>query len=115
LESGADSDVLDHDGKSYLSYLEEGEELNDYCITSNSTELTKDSTEEGQVILDHKFILGSQLLNSVTRSKLNEVKTLLDQGADIESKDKKGRTALQIAQENSDGDMVLPNLSKLVR
>ena len=102
LESGADSDVLDHDRKSYLSYLEEGDELNDYCITSSSTELTKDSTEEGQVILDPDP--GSQLLNSVTHYKLNEVKTLLDQGVDIESKDEKGRTALEEGQVILDPD-----------
>jgi len=103
----ADSNINDHFNQTYLFYLRKGEELDKYRITSNSTELTKDSKEQGQKILDPKFILGSQLLDSVTRSKLDEVENLLAQGADTESKDKKGRTALQIAQENRDDDMVL--------
>ena len=103
----ADSNITDDADQTYLFYLREGEELDNYCITSNSTELTKDSTEQVQEILDPKFILGSRFLDLVARSKLNEVKTFLHEEPDIDinSKDKEGRTALQIAQENGNDEM----------
>ena len=41
LESGANSDVLDHCGRGYSYHLEEGKKLEDCRTTSNSTESTE--------------------------------------------------------------------------
>ena len=83
------------------------EDFDGHCITSNSTELTKDSTEQVQEILDPKFILGWRFLYLVAHSDVNEVETFLHKEPDIDInyKDKEGRTALQIAQENGNDEM----------
>jgi ankyrin repeat protein len=108
LENGADPSVTDYGKQTYLSYLGKGEELDKYCITSNSTELAKDSTEQRQETLDPKFIQGSRFLDLVASSELNDVETLLsgEPDIDINFKDKEGRTALQIAIEREKYDVV---------
>jgi FOG: Ankyrin repeat len=119
LEKGAQIDAVDKNGKTALNIAEENnqKELADFLRNWNKpanlqisdlTPAPKISTQPTitPVSTVKPISLNDSLLNAVKEENLDKTKELLNEGANINSKDQNGKTALMFASEEGNFDLV---------